>query len=130
MNKTLAIADADGSKVDTDKAKLQLDNWTFEINPQQDWTQMFDDAWRMMRDYFYDRELHKVNWEGVRKQYEPLLTRITDRYELDDLISQMVGELSALHTFVYGGDKRTSPDMITSRLLRCSTHTNFQWCSH
>ena len=117
MNKTLAIADADGSKVDMDKAKLQLDNWAFEINPQQDWTQMFDDAWRMMRDYFYDRDLHKVNWEAVKKQYEPLLSRITDRYELDDLISQMVGELSALHTFVYGGDKRTSPDMIPTGFL-------------
>ncbi len=45
------------------------------------------------------------------------LSRITDRYELDDLISQMVGELSALHTFVYGGDKRTSPDIIQAGFL-------------
>jgi tricorn protease len=116
-NKNLAVADADGSKVDADKAKVELNNWSFAINPPQDWQQMFDDAWRMMRDYFYDRDLHKVDWAAVKKQYEPLLPRITDRYELDDLLSQMVGELSALHTFVYGGDKRTSQDKIQTGVL-------------
>jgi tricorn protease len=116
-NRTLAVADADGGKVDADKAKVELNNWSFAINPQQDWQQMFNDAWRMMRDYFYDRDLHKVDWEAVKKQYEPLLPRITDRYELDDLLSQMVGELSALHTFVYGGDKRTSQDRTQTGVL-------------
>ena len=119
-SKSLAIANADGKKIDTTKDKLQLENWAFEINPQQDWEQMFTDAWRMMRDYFYDRDLHKVNWVAVKAQYQPLLSRVTDRYELDDLLSQMVGELSALHTFVYGGDKRTSADMIQTGFLGAS----------
>ncbi len=43
---------------------------------------------------------------------------MTDRYELDDLLAQMVGELSALHTFVDGGDKRVSPGPDTRRLPR------------
>lgn len=116
-NKTIAIADADGSKIDMDKSKLELDNWNFSLNPTEDWKEIFADAWRMMRDYFYDRDLHKVDWTAVRKQYEPLVERVTDRYELDDLISQMVGELSALHTFVGGGDKRRSPDMIQTGFL-------------
>lgn len=116
-NKTLAIADANGAKVDADKTKLELENWNFVVNPQQDWKEMFDDAWRMMRDYFYDKDLHKVDWLAIRKQYEPLLSRVTDRYELDDVLSQMVGELSALHTFVYGGDKRQSADMIQTGFL-------------
>lgn len=116
-NSTIAIADANGQKVDVDKSKLEMASWNFVINPSEDWKQMFVDAWRMMRDYFYDRDLHKVDWAAVRKQYEPLTERLTDRYELDDLLAQMVGELSALHTFVYGGDKRTSPDMIPSGFL-------------
>ena len=102
-NKTLAIADANGQKVDMDKSKLELNNWNFVVNPPEDWKEMYADAWRMMRDFFYDRDLHKVDWAEVKKRYEPLLDRITDRDELDDLISQMVGELSALHTFVVGG---------------------------
>jgi tricorn protease len=111
-NKTIAIADANGQKIDSEKTKLELSNWNFVVDPVQDWKQMYVDAWRMMRDYFYDRDLHKVDWIEVRKRYESLLERVTDRDELDDLISQMVGELSALHTFVGGGDKRMSSDQI------------------
>jgi tricorn protease len=108
-NGTLYITDADGSKADLDKTKLDLSNWAFQFDPVDDWKQMFNDAWRMERDYFYDRNLHGVDWVGVRKRYEPLLPRITDRHELDHLVAQMVAELSALHTFVYGGEKRTTP---------------------
>ena len=68
----------------------------------EDWKQMFADAWRMMRDYFYDRDMHKVDWMAVRKQHEALLDRVTDRTELDDLIAQMISELSVLHAFVSG----------------------------
>ncbi len=117
QNQTIAIADANGQKLDMDKAKLELDNWNFVLNPIQDWQQMFDDAWRMMRDYFYDRDMHQVDWVAIKQHYQPLLARVTDRYELDDLIAQMVAELSALHTFVYGGDKRKSPDYIPTGFL-------------
>ena len=116
-NSNIAITDANGQKIDIDKTKLELNNWNFVINPTEDWKEMFADAWRMMRDYFYDKDMHKVNWPQVRKQYEPLLERLTDRYELDDVLSQMVGELSALHTFVNGGDKRRSPDFIQNGFL-------------
>lgn len=111
-NRTLAIADANGSKINVADNKVELNNWSFVVNPVEDWQQMYDDAWRMMRDYFYDRKLHNVNWQQIHDQYAPLVARLTDRYEFDNLISQVVGELSALHTFVFGGDKRTTPDMI------------------
>jgi tricorn protease len=97
-----------------------LDNWSFVIDPQEDWNEMFHDAWRMMRDYFYDRNLHNVNWVAIRDQYAPLVARLTDRYELDDLLAQMVGELSALHTFVTGGDKRQPDDNIQTGFLGAS----------
>jgi tricorn protease len=111
-NRILVIGDANGSKINTTDNKLELNNWSFVVNPVEDWKQMYDDAWRMMRDYFYDRKLHNVNWQQVHDQYAPLVARLTDRYEFDDLISQVVGELSALHTFVFGGEKRTAPDQI------------------
>ena len=106
---TLSISDADGSKADLDKTKLDLSSWVFQFDPMDDWKQMFNDAWRMERDYFYDRNLHGVDWNAVRKRYETLLPRVTDRFELDHLVAQMVSELSALHIFVYGGEKRVPP---------------------
>jgi tricorn protease len=116
-NKTMIVCDANGQKPDMDKSKVELANWSFSIDPQQDWNEMFNDAWRMMRDYFYDRDMHKVKWAEIRDRYAPLLSRVTDRYELDDLLGQMVGELSVLHTFVYGGEKRMSPDNIPTGFL-------------
>ncbi len=113
----MTIGDADGQKIDMEKTKLALDNWTFVVDPMDDWKQMFADAWRMTRDYFYDRDLHGVDWVAVKRRYEPLVQRLTDRYELDDLLAQMVGEISALHTFVGGGDQRLSPDQIPTGFL-------------
>lgn len=121
QNNLLAIAEANGQKVEYDKSRLSLDNWSYVLDPVQDWKQIFHDAWLLMRDYFYDRDMHQVDWLAVRQQYEALVERVTDRWELDDLISQMVGELSALHTFVGGGDKRHSPDQMPMGFLGART---------
>ena len=88
------------------KDAVNLKNWTFSFNPKEEWRQMFVDAWRLEQDYFYDPNLQGVNYEATLKRYLPLVSRITDREELNDLIGQIVGELSALHTFVVGGDIR------------------------
>ena len=71
---------------------------------------MFVEAWRLERDYFYDRGMHGVDWAAMREKYLPLVDRVTTRAALSDAIAQMVSELSALHIFVRGGDLRTGPD--------------------
>jgi tricorn protease len=60
----------------------------------------------MERDYFYDKNMHGVNWKKMHSKYYPLVSRVTTRNELSDLIGRFVGELSALHTSVRGGDTR------------------------
>ncbi len=111
------VGDANGSKINKENAKVNFKNWRFKLNPVEDWTQMFYDSWRMERDYFYDKNLHNVDWDGIKTKHAALLDRVTDREELQDLIAQMVGELSALHTFVYGGDKRRGSDNIQAGSL-------------
>ncbi|AIE86228.1 protease [Fimbriimonas ginsengisoli Gsoil 348] len=91
---------------------VDLSGWNFAVQPREEWRQMFAEAWRLERDYFYDRNMHSVDWNRVRKQYEPLVDRVRDRSELSNLLAQMVSELSALHIFVYGGDNRRSPDSV------------------
>ncbi len=93
------------SKLDEDK--IDLKGWKFKIIPKEEWKQMFTDAWRMERDYFYDKNMHGVDWDAMYDRYLPLVDRITSRSELSDLIGRFVGELSALHTSVRGGDLRS-----------------------
>ena len=95
-----------------DKNKVNLSTWTFSVDPREEWRQMFVDAWRMERDYFYDRNLHGVDWKGLLEKHLPLVERVADRSELNDLIGQLVGELSALHMSVWGGDQRRGDDQI------------------
>ena len=95
-----------------DKSKVDLSNWTFSIKPREEWRQMFVDAWRLERDYFYDRNLHGIDYEGLLARHLRLVDRVANRAELSDLISQLVGELSALHIFVSGGDHRSGDDQI------------------
>ncbi|MBK8883363.1 MAG: PD40 domain-containing protein [Bacteroidales bacterium] len=113
----IMVLNADGSKPDAKKDMINLTKWAFNIDPVEDWKQMFRDAWRMERDYFYDKNMHGVDWQAVYDQYAPLVDRVTDRYELDDLLAHMISELSALHMFVYGGDKRTPKDNISNGYL-------------
>ncbi len=104
-------------------AKVDLKDWTFSVIPSDEFKEMFVDAWRLHRDYFYDRKMHGVDWRAMREKYAPLASRVRDREELNDLIAQMVSELSALHHSVGGGDLRRGQDNIAigalgARLLR------------
>lgn len=85
---------------------VDLSGVHLEVDPKFEWQHMFHEAWRLQRDYFYDPGLHGVDWAAVRRRYLPLVDRVSDRQELNDLIAQMVSELGALHTFVFGGDVR------------------------
>ncbi len=82
------------------------------MDVREDWRQLFIDAWRLERDYFYDPGMQGVDWVGVRDKYLPLVDRVTTRDELSDLIGRVVGELSALHTSVRGGDTRSGDDNV------------------
>jgi tricorn protease len=97
----------DSEVKDLDKAQISLKGWKFPIIPRDEWRQLYTDAWRMERDYFYDKNMHGVDWDAMHAKYLPLVDRVTTRDELSDLIGRFVGELSALHTSVRGGDVRS-----------------------
>jgi tricorn protease len=94
------------------KAHIDLSHWAFSTTPQAEYRGLFLDAWRLERDYFYDRHMQGVNWPEMRDRYLPLVDRVSTRDELNNVIAQMVSELSALHTFVQGGDARKSADHV------------------
>ena len=99
---------------ETANAQVRWTDWKIAIDPRAEWRQMFDDAWRMQRDYFWDRAMLGVDWLAVRKRFEPLLARVTERDELNDLLAQMVSELGTLHSQVFSPDLRTAPQTIAA----------------
>lgn len=94
------------------KAKIDLSRWTWATTPRSEYRGIFLDAWRLERDYYYDPHMQGVDWNTMRNRYLPLVDRVADRDELNDVIAQMVSELSTLHTFVFGGDQRQPDDHI------------------
>jgi len=108
----LHVVDAKPKSADLKKSAIDLQGWKLSIDPREEWRQMFLEAWRLERDYFYDPGMHGVNWPAMLEKYLPLVNRVTDRAELSDLMAQMVSELAALHIFVYGGDNRTGEDEV------------------
>ena len=112
------VADAAASKIDDpSKVEVDLSGWSFSLVPREEWRQMFNEAWRLHRDYFYDRGMHGVDWKAVKAKYSPLVDRVVSRPDLSNVLGQMIGELSALHHFVVGGDMREGPDQIGGSTL-------------
>lgn len=84
--------------------KLDLGGMKALVDPRKEWAQIFNDAWRIERDFFYDPNMHGVDWEAVKERYQKLLPYVVDREDLNFVISEMVGELNSSHTYVGGGD--------------------------
>lgn len=99
---------------DLEKKAVSLAAINLNVIPRQQYRQLFTEAWRLMRDYYYDTNMHGVDWRAMLDKYLPMVDRVSSRAELNSVLSQMVGELSTLHHFVGGGDLRQPPDRIAN----------------
>ena len=90
--------------VEFSKNIVDTEDWAISVWPKLEYQQMYSDAWRMLRDFYYDPNMGSVDWNAVHGKYLPLVGRCGKREELDDVLKQMASELSALHVFVYGGE--------------------------
>ncbi len=75
-----------------------------QLDPAQEWAQIFNEAWRMERDFFYDPALHGADWPAVYTRYAPLVPYVRHRSDLNYVLDQVGGELSVGHSFTRGGD--------------------------
>jgi tricorn protease len=83
---------------------LNLSGLEVQLDRRAEWKQMFHESWRQLRDFFYDPGLHGVDWDAVRKKYEPLVEHVAHRADLTYVIGEMIGELNAGHAYVGGGE--------------------------
>ncbi len=95
---------ASNQKIDT---VMRIDDMEMVVNPAEQWRQMFNDAWRFERDFFYDPHMHGVDWNGVKEKYLRLVDGVRTREELNFVINEMIGEISSSHTYNIGGDLET-----------------------
>jgi tricorn protease len=113
---TYAIADSPG-KIKPGDGKLNMDAVQVFIDPRAEWAQIFDEAWRINRDYFYDPNMHGVDWKAMKKKYAVFLPHLSCRSDLNRVIQWMCSELSVGHHGVRGGDTPRTPEQIPGGLL-------------
>ncbi|MBS7457509.1 S41 family peptidase [Coralloluteibacterium stylophorae] len=100
-----AAGGADALSKRVEDGKLAVDGWTLRIEPPREWRQMYVDAWRMLRDWFYDPGMHGNDWNAVRARYEPLVAHVHTRADLDYVLGEIAGETNAGHVYVQSGDE-------------------------
>ena len=88
----------------TFSSTLPVSHMKILVDPMHEWQQMYRDAWRFERDYFYDTGMHGVNWDTVKTQYLNMLAGAQTREDADFIIGEMIGELNASHSYRWGGD--------------------------
>jgi tricorn protease len=101
---SFALIDAGAESGPNDQA-VDLSPWKLRVDPVAEWKQIFNEGWRLQRDFYWAPDMAKVDWEGVKERYSGLLPRVATRADLNDLIGEMIAELSTSHTYIWGGDQ-------------------------
>ncbi len=102
-NRNYYIVDLPKGKLDL-SSSLNLSDLKMNLTRTEEWAQIFDQAWRQMRDFFYVENMHGVDWEAMRAKYQPLIKHVNNRIDLSYVIGEMIGELNIGHAYVGGGD--------------------------
>ena len=97
---------------------VKIDEMEVYVDPKAEWKQMYAEAWRIQRDFFYDPGLHGLDYEGTKKKYEAYLANVSHRDDLNYLFREMLGNMSVGHHNSGGGDV-PQPGFIATGLLGC-----------
>ncbi len=100
------------------ESPVPTDGMIATIDPAAEWKQVFRDAWRIERDYFYDPNMHGVNWQGVYDHYAAMLPDCVTRRDVSFLIREMIAELNVGHAYYREGDVE-NPENTGAGLLGC-----------
>ena len=105
---TYGIVDAaEGKKVGD--GKLATDKLMTTVDPRREWLQIFNEAWRLERDFYYDPDMGGLDWKAVGERYRALVPYVAHRADLNYILGELQGELSTSHTYVGGGDVPQAP---------------------
>jgi tricorn protease len=91
------------------EGKIDLTRLKVKVDLRAEWAQMFEDGWRIAREWFYDPNMHGVDWPAMKKRYGALVPFLANRADLDFLLGEMLSELESGHTYVASGDEPKVP---------------------
>jgi tricorn protease len=97
------IVDAIKNQKNSD-GRLDLSKMEVKVNPKEEWKQMYLEGWRLLRDWFYDPNMHGVDWIKMKEKYQPLVDYLSHRADLDFIFGELGGELNSGHVYVNWGD--------------------------
>ncbi len=112
---TWGIVDT-GKKAKVGDGKLKTAAMEIKIDPRAEWEQIYHEAWRIYRDFFYDEHMHGEDWAAMYEKYRPFLPHVRHRSDLTYVLSMLIGELTVGHAYVGGGDAPT-PERVPVGLL-------------
>ena len=96
----------EGQKLDKKMPTSQL---AMTVDPKAEWKQIFTDVWRIERDFFYDPNMHGVDWNEMKARYGKMLDNCVTRWDVNYVIGELIAELSSSHTYRGGGELENSP---------------------
>ncbi len=115
------VAASAGQKLED---KVPTSGMLVRINPREEWKQVFTDAWRIERDFFYDPTMHGVDWQAIHDRYARMLDDCTSRSDVGFLIREMIAELNVGHAYYRaGGTEENGNDGSDVGLLGCTFET-------
>ncbi|MGQ9643297.1 MAG: S41 family peptidase [Ignavibacterium sp.] len=100
--------------------KLPTNQLEMTVVPKEEWKQIFNDVWRLERDFFYDKNMHGVDWKEMKKRYGALIDNAVTRTDVSYIIGELIAELNASHTYRSGGDEETP-------LIRAVGYLGIDW---
>jgi tricorn protease len=103
--------------VDASQGKLDIDAIEVPVDPRAEWRQIYEEAWRINRDYFYDPAMHGADWPAMREKYAQFLPHVVTRRDLNRVIRWLCSELAVGHHRVYGGDNLLEAKQVPGGLL-------------
>lgn len=105
VKKDYAIIDLPKEKVETKDHEVKLDGLEMRLDRHAEWTQIYNEAWRHMRDFFYAPNMNGIDWKAMRDKYAALVPFVNHRNDLTYLIGELIGELNNGHAYVGGGER-------------------------
>ncbi|UCF07157.1 MAG: PD40 domain-containing protein, partial [bacterium] len=112
-----SIGIIDASATDSKGGALDLSDLEMHLDPLAEWKQIFNEAWRMERDFYYEPNMHGIDWDAMKEKYGKLLPYASCRQDMRFIIGELIGELNTSHTYIFGGDRRRQPQRVNVGML-------------